>query len=127
MKLSTTIGKIESVPNMTNKEIIYQFLAYMKNNGSSERHQNNNLTVMIEFANYFDSNTTFYEILLRRNGLCLFACALGFWTKIARTKIYGAKRRTNSAADGSKVRRRKLVQGHRRGARKSKGSKAQRY
>jgi hypothetical protein len=34
----------------------------MKNNGSSERHQNNNLTVMIEFANYFDSNTTFYEI-----------------------------------------------------------------
>ena len=34
----------------------------MKNNGSSERHQNNNLIVMIEFANYFDSNTTFYDM-----------------------------------------------------------------
>ena len=34
----------------------------MKNNGSSERHQNNNLNVMIEFSNFFDSNTTFYDI-----------------------------------------------------------------
>jgi hypothetical protein len=34
----------------------------MKDNGSSERHHNNNLIVMIEFANYFDSNTTFYDI-----------------------------------------------------------------
>ena len=28
----------------------------MKNNGSSERHQNNNLIVMVEFSNYSDSN-----------------------------------------------------------------------
>jgi hypothetical protein len=35
---------------------------YMKNNGSSERHQNNNLIVMIEFSKYFDSNTAFYDI-----------------------------------------------------------------
>ena len=35
---------------------------YMKNNGSSERHQNNNLNVIIEFSNFFDSNTTFYDI-----------------------------------------------------------------
>ena len=34
----------------------------MKNNGSSERHQNNNLIVMIEFSNYFNSNTTLYDI-----------------------------------------------------------------
>ena len=34
----------------------------MKNNGSSERHENNNLIVMIEFSNYFDSNTSFYDI-----------------------------------------------------------------
>ncbi len=34
----------------------------MENNGSSERHQNNNLIVMIEFSNYFDSNSSFYEI-----------------------------------------------------------------
>ena len=34
----------------------------MKGNGSSERYQNNNLNVIIEFSNYFDSNTTFYDI-----------------------------------------------------------------
>ena len=34
----------------------------MKGNGSSERYQNNNLLVMIEFSNYLDSNTTLYDI-----------------------------------------------------------------
>ena len=34
----------------------------MKNNGSSERYQNNNLNVMIDFAKYLDSDTTFYNI-----------------------------------------------------------------
>ena len=33
----------------------------MNGNGSSERHQNNNLNVLIEFSNYFDSNTPFYD------------------------------------------------------------------
>jgi integrase/recombinase XerD len=34
----------------------------MKNNGSSERHPNNNLNVMIEFAIFLGSNTIFYDI-----------------------------------------------------------------
>src|SRR5215210_2153350 len=34
----------------------------MKNNGSSERHQNNNLNVMIEFAIFLCPNTIFYDI-----------------------------------------------------------------
>jgi hypothetical protein len=34
----------------------------MKNNGSSERHQNNNLIVTIEFSDYFGSNSSFYHI-----------------------------------------------------------------
>jgi hypothetical protein len=61
-KLSTTINKIQTLPNSSNIKIINEFLIYMKNNGSSERHQNNCLNVMIEFDNYFDSNTTFYDI-----------------------------------------------------------------
>ena len=61
-KLSTTINKIESLPNSSNIKIINEFLTYMKNNGSSERHQNNNLNVMIEFAKYLDCDTTFYNI-----------------------------------------------------------------
>lgn len=31
MKLSTTIGKIENIPNATNREILNEFLIYMKN------------------------------------------------------------------------------------------------
>ena len=40
-KLSTTIKKIEKLSNSSNINIINGFLTYMKNNGSSERHQNN--------------------------------------------------------------------------------------
>ena len=61
-KLSTTINKIEKVPNSSNSKIINDFLIYMKNNGSSERHQNNNLNVMIEFAIFLGPNTIFYDI-----------------------------------------------------------------
>ena len=62
-KLSTTINKIQSLPNSSNIKIINEFLIYMKGNGSSERHQNNNLNVIIEFSNYFDADTTtFYDI-----------------------------------------------------------------
>ena len=61
-KLSTTISKIQSLPNSSNSITLNEFLFYMKYNGSSERHQNNNLNVLIEFSNYFDSNLTFYNI-----------------------------------------------------------------
>ena len=61
-KLSTTINKFQNLPNSSNIKTLNEFLMYMKNNGSSERHQNNNLTVMIEFSNYLSSNTIFYDI-----------------------------------------------------------------
>ena len=49
-KLSTTIEKIKNLPNSTNSITLNEFLMYMKNNGSSERHQNNNLIVMIVYV-----------------------------------------------------------------------------
>jgi hypothetical protein len=61
-KLSTAINKIQKISNSANSKILYDFLTYMKNNGSSERHQNNNLNVIIELSNYFGSDTTFYDI-----------------------------------------------------------------
>ncbi len=61
-KLSTTINKIQNLPNSSNSITLYEFLMYMKNNGSSEKHQNNNLNVITEFSNFFNSNTTFYDI-----------------------------------------------------------------
>jgi hypothetical protein len=61
-KLSTTINKIEKLPNSSNSKIINDFLIYMKGNGSSERNQNNNLNVMIEYAIFLGPNITFYDI-----------------------------------------------------------------
>ena len=43
VKLSTTRGKIQNKHNSKNIEIIHEFLEYMRNNGSLEHHQNNNL------------------------------------------------------------------------------------
>ena len=49
-KLSTTISKIQNLSNSSNSKTLNEFMMYMKNNGSSERHQNNNLIVMIEYS-----------------------------------------------------------------------------
>ena len=65
-KLSTTINKIQALSNSSNSKTLIEFLKYMNNNGSSERQQNNNLNVIIEFSNYFDSYTTFM-ISIRKN------------------------------------------------------------
>ena len=61
-KLTTTINKISSVPNPTNSTIIEEFSRYMKENGSSEHHQNHNLKAIIAFASFLGLHTTFYGI-----------------------------------------------------------------
>jgi integrase/recombinase XerD len=61
-KLTTTINKICSVPNPTNSTIIREFSEYMKWNGSSEHHQNNNLKAVIAFAKFIGPHSTFYQI-----------------------------------------------------------------
>jgi integrase/recombinase XerD len=61
-KLTTTINKIQTVPNPTNAEIIDQFHDYMKASDVSENHQNNCLKVVIGLANSLGTNTAFYDI-----------------------------------------------------------------
>jgi integrase/recombinase XerD len=61
-KLSTTIGKIPNIPNIKNIEIINEFLEYMRSNGSSEHHQNNNLKVVIAFGSFIGKENSFYDI-----------------------------------------------------------------
>ena len=46
-KLTTTIKNIDSVPDLTNTAIVKQFHQFMKENGASERHQNNNLKTVL--------------------------------------------------------------------------------
>jgi integrase/recombinase XerD len=62
VKLTTTIGKIPSVPNFTNSTLIRDFYEYMVQNDSSERNQNNYLKVIIPFAMFLGPGVTFYEI-----------------------------------------------------------------
>jgi hypothetical protein len=51
MKLTTTIGKVQTIPNPKNIELANEFLDYMRKNGISGHHQNNNLKVVIAFIN----------------------------------------------------------------------------
>ena len=61
-KLSTTVNKIELVPNRKNSELIHKFHEFMKSNGASERHQNNNLKAVCNFANYLGQNVNFEDV-----------------------------------------------------------------
>jgi hypothetical protein len=61
-KLKTTINKIQFVPNPTNSAIIQEFNEYMMNSEFSVHHKNNNLKVVIAFANFLGSSVTFSDI-----------------------------------------------------------------
>ena len=60
--LQQSMGKIQNISNTKNIEIINEFLEYMRNNGSEEHHQNNNLKVVITFGNFIGKDNSFYNI-----------------------------------------------------------------
>ena len=61
-KLTTTINNIQTVPNLINSTIIHEFYQYMTSTDSSLHHKNNNLKVIIAFANFLGSDVTFHEV-----------------------------------------------------------------
>jgi hypothetical protein len=61
-KLTTTINKIQSVPNLTNAGIKSEFYDYMKGTDASENHQNNCLKAVIAYAKFLGTDTTFNNI-----------------------------------------------------------------
>ena len=61
-KLATTVKKIEKLPNKENSDLIKNFHEFMISNGSSERHQNNNLKAVISFAHHLGPNVIFHDI-----------------------------------------------------------------
>jgi integrase/recombinase XerD len=62
VKLSTTIKKIENIPNLTNRYLLIEFHKYLDSNGVSESHQNNNLKALTAFAHFLGSITSFLDI-----------------------------------------------------------------
>ena len=61
-KLSTTVSKMNLIPNQTNAKLVSEFYHYMQFKNSSERHQNNNLQVLMAFAHYLGAHVSFYNI-----------------------------------------------------------------
>jgi hypothetical protein len=62
VKLSTTIKKIEHIPNATNRYLLIEFHKYLNSNGVSESHQNNNLKALTSFAHFLGPSVTFQDI-----------------------------------------------------------------
>jgi hypothetical protein len=62
IKLSTTIKKIENIPNVMNRSLLIEFHRYLSSNGVSESHQNNNLKALTAFAHFLGASVTFQDI-----------------------------------------------------------------
>jgi hypothetical protein len=62
MKLSTTLGHINSIANPTNASLVKEFYEYLKDIGTSENYQNQNLKQIIGFGKYLGTEKTFYDI-----------------------------------------------------------------
>src|SRR5215831_8448189 len=60
--LTTTISKIQLVPNSINASLITEFHKYMVSNGASQGHQTNTLKMVIAFARYLGPNCTFQDL-----------------------------------------------------------------
>jgi hypothetical protein len=62
VKVSTTIKKIENIPNITNRALLTEFHKYLNLNGVSESHQNNNLKALTAFAHFIGLSISFSDI-----------------------------------------------------------------
>ena len=67
VRLSTTISKISLMANSTNQMLVTEFYEYMKNNDCSEKHINNNLKAIMNFADNLEPRTTFWDSKKRSN------------------------------------------------------------
>lgn len=52
MKLSTTLIHLDTIPNPVNASLVKEFYEYLKQLGTSENYQNQNLKQLINFAQY---------------------------------------------------------------------------
>jgi integrase/recombinase XerD len=62
MKLSTTLGHLDMIPNPINASLVNDFYGYLKEIGTSENYQNQNLKQIIVFARFLGKEKTFYDI-----------------------------------------------------------------
>ncbi len=62
MKLSTTLGHINTIPNSINAKVVKEFYEYLKEIGTSENYQNQNIKQIIGFAKFLESDVAFHDV-----------------------------------------------------------------
>ena len=72
VRLSTTISKISLMANSSNQMLVTEFYEYMKNNGCSEKHINNNLKAIMNFADNLKPATTSFFDIRRKDQILIF-------------------------------------------------------
>jgi hypothetical protein len=60
--LSTTVRNIKTVSNPENVETILRFFEFMKQNGTSERYQNNNLKAIIAYSKFHGASISLDQV-----------------------------------------------------------------
>lgn len=69
--LFTTVRHIyDKVPKSVNSQLIAEFHQFMKENGTSQRHQNNNLKAIIAFARLLGADMPFYKMTSMNRIIC---------------------------------------------------------
>ena len=63
VKLSTTVNNIITIPNKENQVLVKEFYEFMKNSGTSDKYQNNNLKTIIAFGRFLDPSYLFIQLL----------------------------------------------------------------
>jgi integrase/recombinase XerD len=61
-RLQTATAKIDLLPNSTNVELVKEFLAFLKSNGTSERHQMNSIKAVTAFGHCLGPKMTFLMV-----------------------------------------------------------------
>lgn len=62
MKLSTTLIHLNTIPNSVNLSLLQEFYEYLKEIGTSENYQTQNLKQLINYARYLGPEKMFYDI-----------------------------------------------------------------
>ena len=81
-KINYDSQKIMSMPNSLNSTLLSEFFQYMKSNGASESHQNNNLKALISFAYFLGPNVSFYDIKQKDMITSFLDTKITSWRKI---------------------------------------------
>ncbi|MFL6309639.1 MAG: hypothetical protein ACJ70T_06550 [Nitrososphaera sp.] len=60
------------MPNKVNSDLLKEFYQHMKNNGTSQNYQKDNLKAMIHFAQHIGAATSLYDVVIDSKQIIIF-------------------------------------------------------